>query len=400
MTGITGPKRLADLAEGRTDNNFDFLRIVLASLVMLSHSWSLLQGHLRADPLSVASHGQMDSGAMAVNAFFILSGFLITQSWLRSASSLDYLTRRVLRIYPGFLVAAAITAVVFSPMLEPDPRAYWRDFPWPKFLTGLLDLRLMTSETSLVNGSLWSIRFEFLCYLGVIVLGSAGLLGRRARMLAALLMAMGTLAAQEVLGMKIPGSRFAWIVGLVECWPRVASNFLAGMIFFLYRDRIVLSAWGFRAAVAGLILLCVQPWVRLLPVGFPMLGGYLLFYLAYVPARWMHGWARRCDLSYGMYLYAYPIQRLLVRLLGPSLEPRWASITPMGIFVATIPLAVACAFASWWLVESPTMKLRRPLATWLDRPLGAGAARASVLRVHLGRRPPSPSETPVPVSRS
>jgi peptidoglycan/LPS O-acetylase OafA/YrhL len=99
-----------------------------------------------------------------------------------------------------------------------------------------------------------------------------------------------------------------------------------------------------------------------------------------------------------MYLYSYPVQRLLVRLIGPWLETRWSAMAPLGIFLATIPLAVACALASWWLVESPTMRIRRPVAAWLDRQLRAWMARAAIPRIHFGRMAPPPRETPAPLS--
>jgi peptidoglycan/LPS O-acetylase OafA/YrhL len=391
MTSLTsGPARLADLADRQTDNNFDFLRLVLASLVILSHSWSLLLGDLGHEPLKRLTHGQLDSGGMAVNAFFILSGFLITQSWLRAAGWVDFLTRRILRIYPGFLVAAIVSALIAAPLLEPDPRSYWRDFHWPMFAMGLPDLRLTIPQTALVNGSFWSIRFEFLCYLAVIALGVAGLLGRRVWVLGALVLSLAALGVQEILGVRIRGDRLAWLLGESSCWPKVSANFLAGAVFYLYRDRIVLSRRGLGIVAAALLLLGVQPCARALPVGFPLLGGYLLLYCGYLKAAWMHDWARRRDLSYGMYLYSYPLQRLLVQWVGPVLGPPSTVVTPILIFLVSMPMAVLCAAASWYLVESPAMKIRRPLAAWFDRRFAERVAPASALR-NRPRGRPAPS---------
>src|SRR6266851_10046745 len=91
-------------APGRL-NNFDFLRFALATFVILSHSWDLVRGR-ESNPIMIATRGQMEFGSVAVDGFFILSGFLITMSFINSGSVLDYLRRRVLRIYPGYLVAA------------------------------------------------------------------------------------------------------------------------------------------------------------------------------------------------------------------------------------------------------------------------------------------------------
>jgi peptidoglycan/LPS O-acetylase OafA/YrhL len=383
------PKRsphLADLADRRTDNNFDFLRLVLATLVILSHSWSLLLGGLEYEPLKRMSHGQLDSGGMAVNAFFILSGFLITQSWLRASGWVDFLTRRVLRIYPGFLAAAIISALVAAPLLEPDPGSYWRSLQWPTFLMGLADLRLQIPQTALVNGSFWSIRFEFLCYFAVIALGLSGLLGRRVLTLGALMLSLAALAAQETFGVRIRGDRLAWLLGEASCWPKVSANFLAGVVFYLYRDRVVLSSRGAWTAAAALAAATFQPWARILPVGFPVLGGYLLLHAGYLKVSWMHDWARRRDLSYGMYLYSYPLQRLVVRWFAPSLGTPTIVVTPILILLASLPMALACALASWYVVESPAMRVRRPLAAWLDRRFAASLGAAAA-RPHRARRP-------------
>ena len=322
----------------------------------------------RNEPFAVLTHGQRTGGEIAVDAFFILSGYLISQSWLRSAGSLDYLSRRISRIYPGFLVAASLGALVVSPLLEPDVAAYWQHFNWRQFLPGLLNLVVQSPETIPSNGSLWTIRMEFVCYMGVLVLGLAGLLARRAWVLGFLLVGAAILAAQLNLGMPIRVGRvIGWLIGLPTLWPRLGTDFLAGTVFYLYRDRISLTATGFWTALAGLILAGIQPWLQLLPVAIPFLGGYLLLCVGYLGFNWMHDWARRGDLSYGLYLYAFPIQMLLIHWFGPWLNPRFDSFNPLILFLAAVPLTALCAALSWRFVESPAMGMRRPVSNWLRR---------------------------------
>lgn len=357
---------LAALCESRAGNNFDFLRLNLALLVIVSHSW-LLIGRNPSDPMMLATRGQMDSGAVAVNAFFIISGFLIAQSWTRSSGWRDFLARRVLRIYPGFLTAAAMSALVFAPLIEPDARAYWLDFDWPRFLFGLLELRMRTPGTVVVNGSLWTVRYEFLCYLGILALGLARVLPRRRWILGGLVVALGALGVQEIFGLRVDDQRAGWMVGYFVRLSRLSSNFLAGMVFFLYRDRVVLSMRGTWLAASAFAAMAVQPWVRVLPAAFPVVGGYLVLAIAYLPVRWMHDWARRCDLSYGIYLYGYPIQQVMIQILGGWLATGPSSLSPVVVFAASVPPVVLAAAASWWLVESPTMGVRRALAERFQR---------------------------------
>lgn len=366
---------LAALCEGRAGNNFDFLRLNLALLVIVSHSW-LLIGRNSSDPMMLATHGQMDSGAVAVNAFFIISGFLIAQSWTRSSGWRDFLARRVLRIYPGFLMAGALSALVFAPMIEPDPGAYWGSFDPSRFLLGLLELRLRTPETVGVNGSLWTVRYEFLCYLGIMGLGLARALPRRGWILGVLVATMTALGAQEIFGLRVDDQRAGWVLGYFVRLSRLSSNFLAGTVFFLYRDRVVLSARGIWLAASAFAAMAAQPWVNVLPAAFPVVGGYLVLAVAYLPVRWMHDWARRCDLSYGIYLYGYPIQQVVILLLGGPTEAGRSSLSPWVIFAASVPPTVLAAAASWWLVESPTMRVRRALAERFQRLGSPGAERA------------------------
>src|SRR5688500_730215 len=96
-------ERFPVAAERFRQNNFDFLRLALAVLVILSHSYYLVSGTEDSEPLMRASRGQIEMGALAVNFFFIISGFLITHSWFSAPRVRDYLKKRVLRIFPGFV---------------------------------------------------------------------------------------------------------------------------------------------------------------------------------------------------------------------------------------------------------------------------------------------------------
>src|ERR1700732_1330773 len=96
-------------------NNFAAIRIVMALLVVWSHCFALYLGSEATEPISVILHGMTNAGRVAVQVFFVVSGFLITQSFERSSSSWAYLKKRVARIYPGYLVATAICAFLIIP---------------------------------------------------------------------------------------------------------------------------------------------------------------------------------------------------------------------------------------------------------------------------------------------
>lgn len=165
-------------------NNFDFLRFFLATLVIFSHSYPLIDGNHSREPISLVTSGQTTGGELAVDGFFLLSGYLIAQSWEKSRSVASYLKKRVLRIYPGFIVAVLICAFGLAPLL-PTNLSYYSELSPIRLLCSIINLNpdLPQVDSSLpvpaVNGSLWTIRFEFWCYLGVALLGLLGALRLR-----------------------------------------------------------------------------------------------------------------------------------------------------------------------------------------------------------------------------
>ena len=161
-----------------------------------------------------------------------------------------------------------------------------------------------------INPSLWTIRYEFLCYLGVAVLGLAGALRRRRVVLAAFLVSFATYALQIHFHARMPGIRLTWFYGEPQQWPRLATSFLAGSLFYLYRDRITYSGRLVVASATVLAVLSALPALKGLQLAVPLLGGYILFYLGFLPIQRLRGFGRHRDLSYGTYLYGFPCNSL------------------------------------------------------------------------------------------
>ena len=125
------------------ENNFNAIRVLLALLVIFSHSYALVAIESRGagDPLASLTGGQTTWGGLAVDGFFAISGYLIVQSWLRSRSGLDYLKKRALRIYPGFAAASVVSVFVAGALAVPDVRAYLARVDYPRFLAKVVMLR-------------------------------------------------------------------------------------------------------------------------------------------------------------------------------------------------------------------------------------------------------------------
>ena len=172
-------------------NNLNQLRLLFAWLVIVGHSYDLVGNTLTKEPL-YALFGTIPSHHLAVNAFFIISGYLIAKSWQLDPSVKRFMQRRLARIVPGFLSCVAICICVYTLTYEHD---YLSRFDWPTFLVKLALLQagglppaFPGSHYPVLNQSLWTIHYEFLCYIGLMSLGILQLIRSRFILAACLLL--------------------------------------------------------------------------------------------------------------------------------------------------------------------------------------------------------------------
>ena len=352
----------ASAAEGRR-NNFDFLRFLFASLVLFYHCFGLLPGDEPGRGGTVEQAATLGGGG-SVDFFFVISGFLVTMSWQRSAGVWSFLRKRAGRIYPGFFLASAACAFVAGPLGADSAATYWRHF---RFLKFALYLFLLPADVvgpdmahvfthlpfqGVINGSFWTLRYEFEMYLLVAAFGALGLF-RRERLPwvgAMFLLLYALFAVSQAAHLTVaPDREIPW-VGNPAAWLRLLACFLSGMMFYLYRDRIPASPLLFGLALLLLLLAGQRPeWFN---AALPVFGSYALFFFAFQPWIRLQRFARYGDFSYGMYLYAFPIQQLLILHFE-------AHLTPFRLLAAAFPLTLLCAVVSWHLVERPCLALGR-----------------------------------------
>ena len=359
------------LAEGfdPRQNAFAFLRLTLALLVVVSHCFRL--GGFGSDPLAKVAGAQHTIGLVSVGMFFVLSGFLISRSALRSASTVRFLWHRVLRIFPGYWICLLVCAFVFGPLvaLYEHGQLFTRIFSAPKdspqafvlnnallfhtsdlSLSGVINLRPLSIAGLLshnpfpwvVNGSLWSLPYEFACYLGVGALAALGVLRRRRFVILAFFLTLWGLYTFSFLDAQ----RFA------ETFPYAAFPellmfslyFSAGCTAFLYREKIPFSTgWMVLslAAVGASLLLGLFGTVA------PVALSYAFLWLAFkIPLR---NFDAKGDFSYGTYIYAFPVQQGLA-LLG---------VHHGGFFLYltwSLLITIILAILSYRWIEAPCLR--------------------------------------------
>lgn len=333
------------------DNAFDALRLFAALLVIFGHAFRLTgQAGPAFAGVNVATTG--------VKIFFVVSGYLVATSWLRDPHPGRFLRRRLLRIVPGLAAVVVLTAFVLGPMITSLPASsYFADqrtwlylanlafYPVDE-LPGVFAANIAPNE---VNGSLWSLAPELSMYLllPAIAVVSLTLTGvYRLFILAALLV---TLVALLVV-LPAPELRQALIYGTrVWAWFSVAPFFLIGACFsFCAWDRF-LNRTVALGLVALLLVMPTLPFITelLLIVALP----YIVLAFGTAPAPFDGALTRRGDFSYGLYLYAFPIQQALVATVG---IPGGA----LGNFAITTILAAACAALSWHCIERPALRAK------------------------------------------
>ena len=331
-------------------NSIGFLRFLFAATVVWSHAFPL--GGFGEDPLYRLNFNAPTTGLLAVGGFFVLSGFLITRSYETVCSVGRFIWHRFLRIFPAFWTCLVVTAFGLAPLAFAYQHGtlhhYFAEIPAPwsyvtsNFLLAIYQQRIGTVFAHVpspfdTNLSLWTLSPEFFCYLCVAALGIVGVI-RRARG------AVGVIA----LLLFATYAALRWHYGnvyLIEI-EALFVYFAFGAFAYLNRDRIPMTAG--IAALCFAALLATLTTRAFAYVVIPCVAYLTLFAAMRLPLR---SFDRRVDVSYGLYIYAFPVQQLLATY----------GITKYGFtpyFVCALAIALALAAASWFTIEKPSLSLK------------------------------------------
>ena len=369
-TGLFSPGVSLEACMATKKNHFDFLRLFFAALVLYSHSFVLVQNGEGYRDILNWTQGQTYPAEIAVNGFFLISGFLITVSWTRSKGIGEFFRKRVLRIYPGFIAACAFCALIAAPLGTATPVSYLGAVAnsITSFVLHVLTLdtlslppAFLANPLSDINGSLWTIRIEFECYALVPLLLLIGGRTNRKLVFVAAALCWSAYAGLLLIGpMVFHGPN--GVPESLETHGRFGTYFLIGMGYYLFRDRVMLSG---RGVVISLAALAITAGVGGFNAVAPPAVCYLIMAFAFNQKVRVPNLGRNFDLSYGLYLYAWPVQQLIVWYGGKMLSP-------YVLFLLALPPAALLAAGSWFAIERPFLRLR-------DAGAGKTAAAAVVV---------------------
>ena len=327
-------------------NNLDLLRLFFASVVIFSHAFDLRDNNRSHEPLTQL-FGTLNFGEIAVSSFFILSGFLITGSWLRNPTIVPYLRKRILRIYPGFIVASLVCVLLVGPLGAASTVGFFADLHPLSVLRAMLLLSepplppvFQGSFHAKVNGAMWTIGYEFCSYLFLMLLGFSGLLRDKRALLLLWLAFIGVyfwLRLHQIAPNALHGT-------VARNFVRLNMFFMAGVVFRVFDWRRHLSLPVIL--VAAVVTLGGLFFAQTAEPFFAVAGTIVLLGIGFAPMP-IEGLRGIPDFSYGIYLYGWPIEKLVIQT--------WPAAGPYEITLFALVGAACCGALSWFMIEKPAL---------------------------------------------
>lgn len=351
---------LLDCSKGK-DNNLNLIRFLAAYAVLVTHSYAIIYGSGDFEPMR-QSLG-MTWGNIAVDIFFIVSGFLVAGSLVAKGSLLNFFVARGLRIYPALWLMLILTttfAALFVTKYSFLEYLTHRDL-WMYLLKGgtlvagvsyeLPGTFLSVPYSEVVNGSLWTLPKEVRMYiLLAIVWWALRIMGRLGTN------SMGIVAVGIVVFSLGFFSYFKYI-GKDATNYKLAYMFFTGVAFYSYRQKIWLS--GRLSFIIALLLLVSGLFFHkeIFHCFYVLSVAYLIFWCAYVP-RVFRFYNRFGDYSYGIYIYAFFVQQCVIYFI-PT-----ASVFYMTLISSLVTFILA--FLSWHFVEKPVLRFKDSLVSRIE----------------------------------
>lgn len=298
------PVTLGDKINGKS-NVIDFLRFMAATLVIFSHSYAITAAG--DDPLRTVSKQEITFGELAVAFFLFVSGLYVTKSLLTKQNVRGYVTGRLRRIYPLFITVVLLTVFVMGPIMTTLPvREYFASKTTYAYLSYLVMIPnyslpgvFTDNPMSVINGSLWSLILEILCYMMLLIAYKLGLLDRKRLRILTILSGLCIVVIFVVKWQTL--YRFVAYLRPLFC-------FVSGICFYVFREEIRYTWRWIAIAVLGLTCCVFANCYSLATIAFLP---YLLCAIMDKKPAWLRKIAVIGRYSYAMYLIGFPIQQVV-----------------------------------------------------------------------------------------
>lgn len=340
--------KLSKLCESHA-NNLNLIRFLAAISVIFSHSYPLSLGASAGEPLQ--KDFGFTTGELAVDIFFIISGFLITQSATFREDWRSFAKSRILRIYPALLLVVITCTFIIGPLYTgltladymTDLRTYSYFIKDSILISGFKSAPPFVFENNPLplgmNGSLWTLPWELKMYL---LLGFLAYVIRR-------YLTVGIFFIASISSLVFAFATLNHITDEISPFFRFATFFFLGASAFLLKDRIIISL---KIALFIIAIFAILFFINktLLSTFYIIALPYTVLYLAYTSHRITLYFNKVGDYSYGLYIWAFPIQQMLAY--------HFIGIKPLEMFVSTVLLTLPIAILSYHYLEKKALKLK------------------------------------------
>lgn len=337
------------------NNNFDFLRLIFALFVIVTHSYPLT-GIENCDAICQITSGQMHFSYIGIKGFFIISGYLIFQSLDRSKGIADYYWKRILRLFPALIVVLLLT-ILFAPLVyENREVSYWNnDTVWSYFYNNLSLYRMQYAIDGVfkdnpygpaINGSLWSICYEFSMY---VMLSGLFLFRNHDKVVKVLVVMLFTLFLILVVFFEEKLQRNIFYMD-VSLFLNLGLFFFAGVILSVFKYEKNKNSTLINLIALGIVVLSVVTQKYFTVIQFIFIP-LLIIGVGIKSTKYINSIASNIgDLSYGIYIYAFPVQQTLMHFF---------KLDHISLTLYTSIISVVLAYFSWHLVEKNALKLKK-----------------------------------------
>lgn len=349
------------------DNFFTPLRLLFASLVVLGHTYVIA---LRGPGMEPHVFYHYTFSYLAVNLFFIASGFLVTKSMVYRGDTPSFISARALRIFPALIVHVLFVMIIIGPLATKAPLKEFFSHPdWylqPLKVLTFVDTDMVmprifeTNAENFGSGPLWTLRFEVLAYIGTLIVFLLGLLRKKWMVLLQFILpSIGWMIGNHF-------GVFSELPATIENLFRFGIAYGLGASIYAYRDRIQFSwiAFGVFLAVSYVLRETVA-----IEVIMNLILAWFIFRVAYMRLPSMNWMQRIPDLSYGIYIYHWCLLQLFFYWMP--------HLSVIELFALTFPATVGMAALSWYIIEKPALRSKTKFANWMRK---VGLKRKAVQR--------------------
>lgn len=334
------------------ENFFTPIRLGLALAVLIGHAFSVIGGSPESEPNLAFGLG---ASYLAVNIFFIASGFLVTKSMMYRKDAADYSSARIMRIYPALIAHVLFVMFIIGPIATNLPLAKF--FTDPQVL--LQPLMVLTfTETSMTmpgmfennaepraSAALWTLRYEMLAYIGTLILFSLGLFRHRWMIVAQFMLTVLAWIGAHMTGL------YEGLMPTLQALLRFGMAYTLGSVIYAYQDKMSFH-------ILGLAVLSIVAWLNPVTafneIFMNLVLGYGLFFLAYQKMPKLTRLTRMSDISYGVYIYHWCVLQ--------TIRHFWVDVSVAELIMTALPITLILSWASWHWVEKPMLARKNAFA--------------------------------------